>query len=59
MRLSIVAKMRLFLAGGRFYALIATSPAGVDDPAVDAFLTSFRLTAKAPASGNASSNAPG
>lgn len=44
------AKMRVFMAGGRVYALIATASGGADeDAAVDAFLTSFRLTAKTPA----------
>jgi hypothetical protein len=38
-----VAKIRIYLAGGRFYILVAKSVLGVDDPAVDAFLTSFHV----------------
>jgi len=43
-----VAKIRLYVAGGRFYILVAKSALGVDDPAVDDFLTSFHAAAKAP-----------
>jgi hypothetical protein len=43
-----VAKIRLYVAGGRFYILVAKSALGVDDPAVDDFLTSFHATVKAP-----------
>ena len=41
-----VAKARLYLEGGRFYVLAAKSLLGTDDPAVDDFLTSFRLIAR-------------
>jgi hypothetical protein len=47
------AKVRLFLAGGRFYVLAAKSSAGVDDPAVDDFLTSFHVIAAKPPAPNA------
>ena len=51
------AKVRLFLAGGRFYVLAGKSLAGVDDPAVDDFLSSFHVTATPPPS-NTAANAP-
>jgi hypothetical protein len=50
-----VAKIRIYVAGGRFYILVAESALGVDDPAVDDFLTSFHATARAPT--NAATNA--
>jgi hypothetical protein len=40
-----MARVRVFLAGGRFYTLVAKSVFGVDDPAVDDFLTSFHAEA--------------
>jgi hypothetical protein len=43
-----VAKIRLYVAGGRFYILVAKSALGVGDPAVDDFLTSFHAATKAP-----------
>jgi hypothetical protein len=36
-----VARVRVFLAGGRFYVLAAKSAYGLADPAVDDFLYSF------------------
>ena len=35
------ATLRVFLAGGRFYEVIGSSPLGQDDPAVKDFLFSF------------------
>ncbi len=43
-----VAKIRIYLAGGRFYILVAKSALGASDPAVDDFLTSFHAAAKPP-----------
>jgi hypothetical protein len=46
------ATLRVFLAGGRFYEVIGSSPGGQDDPALKDFLTSFHITGAAPAAGN-------
>ncbi len=43
------AKMRAFLANGRFYEIAAQSPLGPDDPAVKDFLDRFRITTAPPA----------
>jgi hypothetical protein len=43
-----LAKIRIYLAGGRLYILVAESSLGEADPAVDDYLTSFHATAAAP-----------
>jgi hypothetical protein len=48
-----VMTVRVFLAGGKFYEVIAKSDRGKDDPAVQAFLTSFHTLGAAPAAANA------
>jgi hypothetical protein len=53
-----VAKIRLYLADGRFYILVAKSALGVDDPAVEDFLTSFHTVGKPPTNA-AATNAAG
>jgi len=42
-----VARVRVFLAGGRFYVLAAKSAYGLEDPAVDDFLYSFHASSAA------------
>jgi hypothetical protein len=46
------ATLRVFLAGGRFYEVIGSSPLGQDDPAVKDFLASFRTLGGPPVAGN-------
>ena len=54
-----LASMHVFLAGGRFYEVIAKSAFGEDDPAVKTFLFSFTTLGGAPAANSAAaSNAP-
>jgi hypothetical protein len=47
------ATLRVFLAGGRFYEVIGSSPLGQDDPAVKDFLISFHTLGAPAAAGNA------
>ncbi|HVN00217.1 MAG TPA: hypothetical protein VMT68_08385 [Caulobacteraceae bacterium] len=54
-----VARVRVFLAGGRFYTLAAKSAFGLEDPAVGDFLSSFHAS-QAPVGGtNATAPSPG
>jgi hypothetical protein len=54
-----VVTMRVFLAGGKFYEVIAKSALGKDDPALKDFLISFHTLGGAPAATNApATNAP-
>jgi hypothetical protein len=40
-----MARVRVFLKGGRFYTLVAKSVFGIDDPAIDGFFHSFHAEA--------------
>ena len=47
-----IATLRYFVAGGRFYEVLARSARGGDDPAVTGFLDSFHIVGGAPAPNN-------
>jgi hypothetical protein len=52
------ATVRVFVAGGRAYQVIAKSAFGQDDPAVSDFLSSFHTLGGAPAANSAATNSP-
>jgi hypothetical protein len=49
--------VRMFLANDRFYVVTASSNFGMDDPALKAFMASFRITGAEPSAANTASNA--
>jgi hypothetical protein len=49
--------VRMFLANDKLYVVTASSDFGMDDPALKAFLISFRITRAEPSTANAAANA--